>query len=139
MNVNDLYDGVFSVKRHFYTTTIKEAGNKDPSEWGGSDVDLDVTPDGDFEVSSGSTIHLEYNFVLDWKKWGIKDIEISFHTNPQFNIAIGKNDVDVTIPVESINISWIPGRHYAPLAMYVTVDKYGKVKSADLNVSYIEH
>jgi hypothetical protein len=102
-------------------------------------VDLDVTPDGDFEVSSGSKVHLDYSFNVDWRKWGIKDIELVLSVDPQFNIMVDGHDVDVKIPAASLNISWIPGKQYAPVALYVTVDKSGKVKSADLNISYIEH
>jgi len=120
--------------------SINEADDRGSSEYNSSEIDLEINS-GDGSVSGPDKIRIDYRFDLEWRSWGIKDIEIALNVNPQFDVTLldGENS-EVTVPFENINITWVPGKHYIPLSLSVEIDEdSGDVKSADLNVSYIEH
>ncbi len=125
MNINELYDNTFSVGRSNF--------NKFPG------IYLDVIPDDNFEISSSDEVNINYSFSIDHRSWGIKDINININSDIKFVVEIDGSEIAVVVPVDKINISWVAGRSYVPVGLYVTIDRKGNVKFADLNVSYIEH
>ena len=119
---------------------VNEANDRGSSEYNSTDVDLSVDMNvDDVEVIAPDKLHLDYGFNLDWRTWGIKDIEIELNVDPQFDVTVDGESIEITVPVASINISWTPGKHYIPSILSVVIDRTGKVNSAELVVYYIEH
>ncbi len=104
-----------------------------------TDVKLEVVSNGGvIEVDHPDKIRILYKFWVEFRSWGIKDIEISILDNIEFNVDIDGTEYDIVIRPGDVEIEWEAGSHYIPSSLYVVLED-GKVKSAELTVYFIGH
>jgi len=109
-----------------------------------SDVDLELYVDGlgEGEITvDPEKVSLTYSIELDWRSWGIKDINVAPKGKIEFEVEIvdvDDNVVDtivVNIDFGSIDtdLVWAAGHSYVPESLVVRVDRSGRVLSTELN------
>jgi len=110
------------------------------------DVDLDVLGLDDGERALGPQDALvHYRMELDFRSWGLKDIEVTPVGEVEFEVEVVDDDENVqfTIPVslefevKDVNIEWVGGHSYVPEMLHIAVNAKGEITEATLGFYYI--
>lgn len=127
--------------REIYEKLTEEAGASSQDEFS-YDVDLDLQVDGlgEGEAATGpEKISLTYSIELDWRSWGLKDINVFPRGKVEFEaeiVDVDDNVVDaitVSFDIGDAELNWVEGHSYVPESLEIRVDRSGKVLSAELN------
>jgi len=103
---------------------------------------LNVDGLGDGETAAGpETVPLAYDIEVDWRSWGIKDINVAPRGEIEFEaelIDVDDNVMDtITINLEfeaiEVDLQWIAGHSYVPESIEIRTDRSGKVLGVELN------
>ena len=129
--------------RDIYEKLVEEDGASPEDEFS-MDVDLELHVEGlgDGEASSvPGKVSLTYRIELDWRSWGIKDINVAPLGEVEFEVEI----VDVedspvdTIPVNidfvdvDTALNWVAGHSYVPESLEVSINRSGEITGVELN------
>jgi len=122
---------------------IMEGGREDVySREVGLIVYLDGLPDDQYHTYPDE-VSVVYRIELDWRSWGIKDINVALVDELEFEVEITDLDgnvidtLSIKVNPNNIKLDWVAGHSYVPESLEVTVDKTGKVLDAKLNIYYI--
>lgn len=127
--------------REIYEKLVEEDGAS-PESGGSMDVDIELHVDGlgDGEAANGpEKVFLYYAIELDWRSWGIKDINVFPKGEVEFEVEIVDVDdnvvdtVNVSIDISDVGISWVQGHSYVPESLMVRIDRSGKLLETELN------
>ncbi|MBE3101903.1 MAG: hypothetical protein IMZ47_06495 [Firmicutes bacterium] len=129
--------------RGIYEKLTEEDGAS-PEGQVGMEVDLvlDVEGLGDGETASGpGKIPLKYDIEVEWRSWGIKDINVSPRGEVEFEAEIldAEGNVRDTITVSfafvdiDVDLRWVAGHSYVPESIEIKTDKTGAVLGVELN------
>jgi hypothetical protein len=110
------------------------------------DVTLNITdlPNEQIEDYDILTRKVDLNYGLDieYRSWGIKNIDPTFDTGVtiSWQDASGEHDVDVTADIlRDADIWWEESGFYGPTSLEVSVDSKGVVSNVQIWFSYIKH
>jgi len=99
--------------------------------------DLD---DEDMDVPD--TVDIEYDIEVDFRSWGIKDLNVSLRGVLEFDLGIGGKSTPIKIDFAETpaEIVWLEGGGYAPAEVHVIIsgkDGYS-VKSVEVDFYYLK-
>ena len=127
--------------REIYEKLTEEDGASPQDEFS-TDVDLELHVDGlgDGEaVTEPEKVSLTYRIEVEWRSWGIKDINVFPKGEVEFEaeiVDVDDNVVDtvvVSFDMSDVGIYWVQGHSYVPESLMVRVDRSGKLLEAELN------
>lgn len=95
-------------------------------------------------IDSGEQVQLSYELEMDYRSWGIKDINVSGVRLDQDVLTVGifdaednqVDEVEVRIDASQPTILWEPGSGYAPVMLIVRCDRKGNVSEVELHFFY---
>jgi len=128
--------------RDIYEKLTEEDGAS-PEDVASMDVDLELHVDGlgDGEaVSEPERVSLTYRIEVEWRSWGIKDINVTPIGEVEFEVEIVDDvngnlidTINVNFDMGDVKIHWVQGHSYVPESFMVRVDRSGKLLEAELN------
>jgi hypothetical protein len=122
---------------------------EDSSEYYHADVELDINIQNKlkgvyYEIEAPKEVAIAYGMELEYRSWGIKDLNVTVKNTIEFDLIIipeGKDEgKEVHIKIEPLDIkkiSWVEGRSYTPSSLDVELDPEGKVVSVELFMYYL--
>lgn len=134
--MDDLVDSLVDIK-------------EDNSEDYHADVELDINIQSKlkgvyYEIEAPKEVTIAYGMELEYRSWGIKDLNITVKHNIEFDLTIIPEGADegkeVHIKIEPSDIekiSWVEGRSYTPSSLDVGLDENGNVLDVELFVYYL--
>jgi len=126
--------------REIYEKLTEEDGASPEDEFS-MEVDLDLRVEGlgDGEEASGpEKVLLTYRIELDWRSWGLKDINVAPRGEVEFEVEIVVDDklmdtIPVSFDTANTGVYWVAGHSYVPESLMVKVDNTGKLLESELN------
>ncbi len=102
--------------------------------------------DDDVDYSGPKKVDVRFRMEVDYRSWGIKDIDVSLTGPIEFSVEIwhdedelNAKELNISIPAENVKIGWTKGYHYLLDDLDVEIDgKSGEVTNAELTFNYIE-
>jgi len=112
-----------------------------------SEVSLDIDACGlsdEEHFSFPDKIDLSYRIELDWRDWGLKDINVSPVGKVEFDIeALDDDDrvirtIPISIDFEAIDtkLEWVEGHSYVPEMLYIHMTSADVVTEVELSFYY---
>ena len=107
-------------------------------------ISVDGLEDGE-EINAPDKVELKYDIEIEFRSWGIKDIEVSLRDTVEFEVDVLDVDdtVVTTIPIKidfsevDYSFSWMAGAGYAAESLEVRIDREGKLLEVDANFYYV--
>jgi hypothetical protein len=100
--------------------------------------------DDDYDVDVSKDVELVYDIEVDYRSWGIKDINVTPRSMDEFEVVIRsiqtakEEDVSVKVDFDEVtpSIFWLEGRGVAPAEVHVTLGEDNKVVDVEIDFYY---